>query len=190
MFYQCLSFSFQTPFSQIMSPARECRTKRDDCDLAEYCTGKSPECPEDVFAVNSLPCENGKSYCYNGRCPQKEEQCVRMWGASEWNIHQVLICPLLFFFWKHVDWLWMVFCSCKSGSPILLWPEHPGNILWFLQEAELRSVSAMPESVSPSKDHLFIPKYLMPCSCLSITCLKMKPSWQGCDVREALLSRR
>ncbi|XP_031426298.1 disintegrin and metalloproteinase domain-containing protein 28 [Clupea harengus] len=67
---------------KIMSPARECRTKRDDCDLAEYCTGKSPECPEDVFAVNSLPCENGKSYCYNGRCPQKEEQCVRMWGAT------------------------------------------------------------------------------------------------------------
>ncbi|XP_041957666.1 disintegrin and metalloproteinase domain-containing protein 28 [Alosa sapidissima] len=67
---------------KIMSPNRECRPKHDDCDLPEYCTGKSTECPEDVFTVNGLPCENGKGYCYNGQCPQMEEQCIQMWGGT------------------------------------------------------------------------------------------------------------
>ncbi|KAL2092452.1 hypothetical protein ACEWY4_012250 [Coilia grayii] len=67
---------------KIMPSARECRPKHDDCDLPEYCTGKSAECPEDVYTVNGLPCQNGRGYCYNGQCPQKEEQCVRMWGAT------------------------------------------------------------------------------------------------------------
>lgn len=67
---------------QLMSSSRECRPKHDDCDLAEYCTGKSASCPEDVFAVNGLPCQSGKGYCFNGQCPQREEQCLRMWGPT------------------------------------------------------------------------------------------------------------
>ncbi|XP_062399142.1 disintegrin and metalloproteinase domain-containing protein 28 [Sardina pilchardus] len=67
---------------RIMSPNRECRPKYDDCDLAEYCTGKSTECPEDVYTVNGLPCDNGKGYCYDGQCPQREDQCVQMFGGT------------------------------------------------------------------------------------------------------------
>uniref|UniRef100_A0A8C7X738 ADAM metallopeptidase domain 28 n=1 Tax=Oryzias sinensis TaxID=183150 RepID=A0A8C7X738_9TELE len=62
--------------------SQECRRKQDDCDLAEYCDGKSNTCPEDVFAVNGLPCDRGLGYCYNGQCPQRPNQCVKMYGGS------------------------------------------------------------------------------------------------------------
>ncbi|XP_026107229.1 zinc metalloproteinase-disintegrin-like batroxstatin-1 [Carassius auratus] len=67
---------------KIMSAAHVCRPKNDDCDLPESCTGKSAMCPEDVFTVNGIPCSNGKGYCYNGQCPQREEQCIKMWGPT------------------------------------------------------------------------------------------------------------
>lgn len=61
----------------------ECRRKQDDCDLAEYCDGQSASCPQDNFAVNGLPCDGGLGYCYNGQCPQRPDQCVRMYGSGE-----------------------------------------------------------------------------------------------------------
>ncbi|KAM4576585.1 disintegrin and metalloproteinase domain-containing protein 28 [Odontesthes bonariensis] len=60
----------------------ECRRKQNDCDLAEYCNGKSATCSEDVFAVNGLPCDGGQGYCYNGQCPQRSNQCVKLYGGS------------------------------------------------------------------------------------------------------------
>lgn len=75
---------------QIMSPSYVCRPKNDDCDLQEYCTGKSAECPEDVFTVNGLPCKNGNGFCYNGQCPLREDQCIKMWGPSEYARTSVL----------------------------------------------------------------------------------------------------
>ncbi|KAF7661447.1 hypothetical protein LDENG_00261690 [Lucifuga dentata] len=67
---------------QILPRSRECRRKQDECDLAEYCDGKSVTCPEDVFSVNGLPCDGGLGYCYNGQCPQRELQCFRLYGPS------------------------------------------------------------------------------------------------------------
>ncbi|XP_036385903.1 disintegrin and metalloproteinase domain-containing protein 28-like [Megalops cyprinoides] len=62
--------------------SKQCRSQRDECDLAEYCTGKSPRCPEDVFSFNGTPCKEGRGYCYNGQCPLLAEQCVTMWGDT------------------------------------------------------------------------------------------------------------
>ncbi|KAM9447133.1 zinc metalloproteinase-disintegrin-like berythractivase [Clarias gariepinus] len=67
---------------KIVDDHRICRAKRDECDLPEYCTGDSSLCPEDDFAVNGLPCNNDNGYCYNGQCPQRENQCIKMWGSS------------------------------------------------------------------------------------------------------------
>ncbi|KAF6730584.1 Disintegrin and metalloproteinase domain-containing protein 28 [Oryzias melastigma] len=67
---------------KILPPTRECRGKQDDCDLAENCDGRSNTCPEDVFAVNGLPCDGGRGYCYNGQCPQRPTQCVKMFGGG------------------------------------------------------------------------------------------------------------
>uniref|UniRef100_A0A3Q2WHJ5 ADAM metallopeptidase domain 28 n=1 Tax=Haplochromis burtoni TaxID=8153 RepID=A0A3Q2WHJ5_HAPBU len=69
---------------KILPTSRQCRAKQDDCDLAEYCDGKSTTCPEDVFAVNGLPCDGGQGYCYNGQCPQRPKQCVKMYGSGEY----------------------------------------------------------------------------------------------------------
>ncbi|XP_077570921.1 zinc metalloproteinase-disintegrin-like MTP4 [Stigmatopora nigra] len=62
--------------------SHECRSKQDECDLAEYCDGMTSTCPEDVFGVNGIPCDNGAGYCYNGQCPQRSDQCIKMYGAS------------------------------------------------------------------------------------------------------------
>ncbi|TKS78094.1 Disintegrin and metalloproteinase domain-containing protein 28 [Collichthys lucidus] len=67
---------------KILPRSRECRRKQDDCDLAEYCDGERTTCPEDVFAVNGLPCDGGLGYCYNGQCPQRPDQCVKLYGSS------------------------------------------------------------------------------------------------------------
>ncbi|XP_041854238.1 disintegrin and metalloproteinase domain-containing protein 28 [Melanotaenia boesemani] len=67
---------------KILPRSRECRRKQNGCDLAEYCDGKSFTCPEDVFAVNGLPCDGDLGYCFNGQCPQRENQCIRLYGSG------------------------------------------------------------------------------------------------------------
>ncbi|KAF1388873.1 hypothetical protein PFLUV_G00067360 [Perca fluviatilis] len=67
---------------KISPRSRECRRQHDECDLAEYCDGQRPTCPEDVFAVNGLPCDGGLGYCYNGQCPQRSNQCLKLYGSS------------------------------------------------------------------------------------------------------------
>ncbi|NWV37190.1 ADAM8 protein, partial [Grantiella picta] len=59
-----------------------CRASKNDCDLAEHCSGLSAECPEDVFQENGISCQHGKGYCYNGACPSHGEQCRALWGAG------------------------------------------------------------------------------------------------------------
>ncbi|XP_061622719.1 disintegrin and metalloproteinase domain-containing protein 28 isoform X2 [Phyllopteryx taeniolatus] len=67
---------------KILSRSWECRRKQDECDLAEYCDGESATCPEDVFNVNGLPCDKGSGYCYNGQCPKRSDQCIKMYASS------------------------------------------------------------------------------------------------------------
>ncbi|XP_058050818.1 LOW QUALITY PROTEIN: zinc metalloproteinase-disintegrin-like BmMP [Ahaetulla prasina] len=64
------------------SAGAECRGARDDCDLAEHCTGQSAECPTDLFLRNGQPCQNNQGYCYNGRCPTLTKQCVAVFGKN------------------------------------------------------------------------------------------------------------
>ncbi|KAM3830893.1 LOW QUALITY PROTEIN: zinc metalloproteinase-disintegrin BA-5A-like [Vipera latastei] len=71
-----------------------CRAKRSECDLPEYCTGQSTECPTDDFHRNGKPCLNNFGYCYNGNCPIMDHQCYYLFGSHatvaqdgcfEWN---------------------------------------------------------------------------------------------------------
>ncbi|NWZ36493.1 ADAM8 protein, partial [Brachypodius atriceps] len=59
-----------------------CRASKNDCDLAEHCSGLSAECPEDVFQENGVSCQHGSGYCYNGACPSHGEQCRALWGSG------------------------------------------------------------------------------------------------------------
>ncbi|KAA0717499.1 Disintegrin and metalloproteinase domain-containing protein 28 [Triplophysa tibetana] len=94
---------------KIMSPSHVCRPKNDDCDLQEYCSGKSAECPEDVFTVNGLPCKNGNGFCYNGQCPLREDQCIKMWGPTA-NLAQQ------FCFNQNTRGLYYAFCKRVAGD--------------------------------------------------------------------------
>ncbi|XP_054630637.1 disintegrin and metalloproteinase domain-containing protein 28 [Dunckerocampus dactyliophorus] len=67
---------------KILPRSHQCRSKQDECDLAEYCDGERATCPEDVFSVNGVPCDEGSGYCYNGQCPKRSDQCIKMYGAS------------------------------------------------------------------------------------------------------------
>uniref|UniRef100_T1DEB4 SVMP-CohPH-2 n=1 Tax=Crotalus helleri TaxID=8741 RepID=T1DEB4_CROHE len=60
----------------------ECRAAKDDCDMADLCTGQSAECPMDRFQRNGHPCLNNKGYCYNRTCPTMKNQCIYLFGPS------------------------------------------------------------------------------------------------------------
>nr|UMW88284.1 snake venom metalloproteinases toxin [Vipera transcaucasiana] len=79
---------------RIQTAGTECRPARSECDVAEYCTGQSAECPTDVFHSNGKPCLNNFGYCYNGNCPIMYHQCYALFGPNatvgqdgcfEWN---------------------------------------------------------------------------------------------------------
>ncbi|KAM4623304.1 zinc metalloproteinase-disintegrin-like VMP-III isoform 1-T2 [Polymixia lowei] len=60
-----------------------CRGSASDCDLPEYCTGVSENCPEDSFEMNGKPCySQGQGYCYNGQCPTHQQHCWRLFGPG------------------------------------------------------------------------------------------------------------
>ncbi|XP_061088477.1 disintegrin and metalloproteinase domain-containing protein 8-like [Conger conger] len=67
---------------QLKQVGQLCRESANDCDLAEYCSGKSAQCPQDEFRMNGLSCGSGQGYCYNGQCPTYFQHCRRLWGSG------------------------------------------------------------------------------------------------------------
>lgn len=59
-----------------------CREKVNECDLPEFCTGKSGLCPNNKYVQDGRPCSDNKGYCYNGECPTHDEQCQDLWGQA------------------------------------------------------------------------------------------------------------
>lgn len=60
-----------------------CRTSAGQCDLAEYCTGASEQCPEDSFEMNGKPCYNqAEGFCHDGQCPTHQQHCWRVFGPG------------------------------------------------------------------------------------------------------------
>ncbi|XP_015201918.2 disintegrin and metalloproteinase domain-containing protein 8 [Lepisosteus oculatus] len=59
-----------------------CRKSAGDCDLDDFCSGLSAECPKDDFKMNGLPCENNQGYCFNGQCPTHLQHCQILWGPG------------------------------------------------------------------------------------------------------------
>ncbi len=54
----------------------ECRASSGDCDIAEFCSGDSNECPEDEFVANGVSCNLDTGYCMDGECPTRDAQCL------------------------------------------------------------------------------------------------------------------
>nr|P0DM90.1 RecName: Full=Zinc metalloproteinase-disintegrin-like brevilysin H2b; AltName: Full=Snake venom metalloproteinase; Short=SVMP [Gloydius brevicaudus] len=60
----------------------ECRAAKDDCDIAESCTGQSADCPTDDLQRNGQPCGNNAQYCRKGKCPIMTNQCISFYGPN------------------------------------------------------------------------------------------------------------
>ncbi|XP_008845610.1 disintegrin and metalloproteinase domain-containing protein 19 [Nannospalax galili] len=67
---------------KLMAPGTLCREQARQCDLPEFCTGKSPHCPTNFYQMDGTPCEGGQAYCYNGMCLTYQEQCQQLWGPG------------------------------------------------------------------------------------------------------------
>ncbi|KAM3592181.1 uncharacterized protein V6R79_014109 [Siganus canaliculatus] len=68
---------------QLQQAGSVCRKSAGDCDLPEYCTGASADCPEDSFHMNGKPCFNrAEGYCHDGRCPTHQQHCWRLFGPG------------------------------------------------------------------------------------------------------------
>ena len=68
---------------QLQSRGILCRKPYDkDCDLPEYCTGESSDCPKNAHVKDARPCLSGKGSCYGGSCITLENQCQTLWGPN------------------------------------------------------------------------------------------------------------
>uniref|UniRef100_A0A8D2Q151 ADAM metallopeptidase domain 12 n=1 Tax=Zosterops lateralis melanops TaxID=1220523 RepID=A0A8D2Q151_ZOSLA len=59
-----------------------CRESSNSCDLPEFCTGASPQCPANVYLHDGHSCHGVDGYCYNGICQTHEQQCITLWGPG------------------------------------------------------------------------------------------------------------
>nr|XP_056715081.1 disintegrin and metalloproteinase domain-containing protein 9-like [Euleptes europaea] len=58
-----------------------CREATGECDLPEYCSGKTVECPPDIVVQDGSPCsDNG--YCYSGTCSTHTLLCQKIFGIE------------------------------------------------------------------------------------------------------------
>ncbi|XP_053673456.1 disintegrin and metalloproteinase domain-containing protein 12-like [Anopheles nili] len=59
-----------------------CRQATGECDLPEYCDGRTELCPRDVYLRDTSPCRKGEAYCYQGACHTRDSQCQVLWGPT------------------------------------------------------------------------------------------------------------
>lgn len=67
---------------QLKEAATVCRVAHSECDLPEYCTGSSEQCPRDVFRRDTESCADGRAFCSGGECRTRDDQCRLLWGPS------------------------------------------------------------------------------------------------------------
>ncbi|XP_062961890.1 disintegrin and metalloproteinase domain-containing protein 30-like [Cynocephalus volans] len=56
-----------------------CRQEENECDLAEYCSGNSSYCPNDLYKQDGTPCKY-KGLCFRKGCRSRFMQCQSIFG--------------------------------------------------------------------------------------------------------------
>eukprot|EP00731_Ephydatia_muelleri_P013616 Em0007g926a len=67
---------------QFVSYGTQCRAASGECDIAEYCGGRSSDCPPDRRVQDGTSCSKGVGYCYSGSCPTVDSQCKYFYGST------------------------------------------------------------------------------------------------------------
>ncbi|NWY07432.1 ADA15 protein, partial [Nothoprocta ornata] len=67
---------------QLRGAGSLCRAARGECDLPEFCDGRSARCPPDTFLQDGQPCSSGRARCAAGACASLEGQCQQLLGAG------------------------------------------------------------------------------------------------------------
>uniref|UniRef100_H0XSP2 Uncharacterized protein n=1 Tax=Otolemur garnettii TaxID=30611 RepID=H0XSP2_OTOGA len=58
-----------------------CRPVKNICDLPEYCTSTSQNCPDDFYLQDGTPCSQ-VSHCYLGNCTDRNIHCKEIFGPD------------------------------------------------------------------------------------------------------------
>ncbi|KAA3680197.1 uncharacterized protein DEA37_0003312 [Paragonimus westermani] len=75
---------------QLAQAGTVCRKESGDCDLPEYCDGKSQWCPVDVYKADGIGCvtEIGtQAFCVRGGCREADQWCRVLWGKTGRRAH-------------------------------------------------------------------------------------------------------
>lgn len=60
-----------------------CREPTNECDLLEFCTGDSSDCPMNVNKQDTTPCgDDDQYYCFSGFCKTYDEPCQLAFGGG------------------------------------------------------------------------------------------------------------
>ncbi|XP_062522623.1 zinc metalloproteinase-disintegrin-like batroxstatin-1 [Corticium candelabrum] len=63
-----------------------CRDQMNICDLQDFCSGSSAECPDNLFLQDLTTCSaTPEAVCYNGQCETHDLQCKEIWGENATN---------------------------------------------------------------------------------------------------------
>ncbi|KAI1236113.1 hypothetical protein IHE44_0001387 [Lamprotornis superbus] len=75
---------------QLKPAGISCRESSNSCDLPEFCTGASPQCPANVYLHDGHACHGVDGYCYNGICQTHEQQALKhLKNQPQWYRQQV-----------------------------------------------------------------------------------------------------
>lgn len=67
---------------QLLGAGQPCREPTNECDLPEFCDGRSRRCPPNSFVRDGQPCANGGGRCSGGVCSTYEGQCQQLLGSG------------------------------------------------------------------------------------------------------------
>ena len=83
---------------RFVSYGTQCLAASGECDIVEYCTGNSSDCPANVHSIDGTSCANSTGFCYSGSCPTYNAQCQNAFGKYScmlsllWSIDLIPIC--------------------------------------------------------------------------------------------------
>ena len=82
---QCCTGDCCNSTCQYKAYGTTCRAADGECDIAEYCSGDSGECPTDDHKLDGTACASNTGYCYEGVCPSHDSQCQFHFGSGVFN---------------------------------------------------------------------------------------------------------